>query len=492
MNPATRDFWLPEGVEQAALSDRIRATLPCVTESETEMRCRFLDSFDWRLYQAKSALREHAAGAHRELLWLDLGSGGATIARQPISDDLGFIEALPSGPVRDLLEPLLGIRRLLPMASVSVRARTLRVLNEDDKTVARIVVEEHRLVADALREGQSLPTRLRLLPVRGYARELGDTARQLEQALRLRATDASLFHAAMAAAGRTPGGYSSNLDYRLDPQERADAAAKEIMRGLFDTLEANIDGARGNLDAEFLHDLRVATRRTRSALSQIKGVFPEPIVDDFKARFAWLQQVTGPMRDLDVYLLDFPDLRDSLPRAMRADLAPLRDWLGSHYAEEQAKLVAALESRKFLDLRRDWRAFLQAPVPELGSESASAGSVAENAGRTIKTVADRRIRSLFKRLLREGRAITDASPAADLHELRKTCKKLRYLMEFFQTLYPSKAVRGLIKQCKVLLDNLGEFQDLEVQAMHLAKTAKRMHAQGRRGRHAAVHGGADQ
>lgn len=473
MKPSLRDFWLPEGAEQIAISDSISSALRCVAEAETETLSRYLDSFDWALYQAGAALQEETVGERRELVWLDLNKRGAIVARQPLEDTPGFIDAMPLGPVRDLLEPLLGIRRLLPMASVSVRARTLRVLNEDDKTVARIRIEENWLIADGARPGLALRGRLRLSPVRGYARELDDAAQRLERALNLTPADEPVFSAAVAAAGLTPGAYSTSLSYRLDPRQRADAAAKEILQDLLDTLEANVDGTRRNLDSEFLHDLRVATRRTRSALSQIKGVFPEPIVDDFKARFAWLQQVTGPMRDLDVYLLDYPGLRDSLPRAMRDDLEPLRDWLGSHYAEEQSRLVEALDSPQFENLMREWRAFLQAPVPVTSTPGDP-----ENAGRSIKTVADRRIRSMFKRLLREGRAITDASPAEELHELRKTCKKLRYLMEFFQSLYPPADIRRLIKQSKVLLDNLGGFQDLEVQALHLAETAKRMHADG--------------
>ncbi len=484
------DFWLPEDVQQEALLDRVRAVLCCAADGESETRLRYLDSFDWRFFLAGAALEERATGPHRELIWRDLQTG-ATVARQAIDDGPddtpAFIAAVPPGPVRRLLEPLLGVRRLLPMARIQVRSCTLRVLNDDDKTVARILIEQHELVADheGSRQGprDGLPALLRLSPVRGYARELADAERRLSKALDL-AMDldlhptpaaAPLFQAAMAAARRQPGAYSSSLSYQLDPGQRADAAAKAILSGLFDTLEANVDGTRRNLDSEFLHDLRVATRRTRSALSQIKAVFPQPIVDDFKVRFAWLQQVTGPMRDLDVYLLDFPGLRDSLPAAMRDDLEPLRDWLGSHYAEEQSRLATALDSGRFADLRRDWRAFLSAPV------STSAAGGAENAERSIKAVADRRIRGMFKRVLREGRAITDASPAVELHELRKSCKKLRYLMEFFQSLYAAGKIRRLIKQCKLLLDNLGNFQDLEVQAVHLGDTARRMHAEGSAG-----------
>jgi CHAD domain-containing protein len=58
-----------------------------------------------------------------------------------------------------------------------------------------------------------------------------------------------------------------------------------------------------------------------------------------------------------------------------------------------------------------------------------------------------------------------------MHELRKDCKKLRYLIEFFRSLYPAKELKGLVKALKALLDNLGQFQDLEVQADKLREFA---------------------
>ena len=518
MHPVTREFSLPSQTDREIVTAMIRSSLHCqpeivsepahepaassaggaVVESIRESACRYLDSFDWRLYLAGVALEERVTGAVRELRWLDLGNGGAVVARQSTDAEPGFVDALPQGPVRTLLAPILGIRRLLPMAELLLRVQRLQVLNEDDKTVVRIVVEAPGLIGASGLAEASLPVRLQLIPVRGYADEMADTVRRLEASLGFSAvpnqTPTPLFHEAMAAAGCRPGAYSSKLSYRLDPEQRADAAAKEILLGLMDTLEANIDGTIDNLDSEFLHHLRVATRRTRSALSQFKAVFPASVVDDFKARFAWLQQVTGPVRDLDVYLLDFPMLRDSLPPTMRTGLEPLRDWLGSHYAEEQTALAEALRSQQFQALRRDWRAFLDAPTSSSIPASTSAlGDVsgqhlepleppeptdAVDGGRSIKSVADRRIRGMYKRVRREGRAITDASPAEALHELRKSCKKLRYLMEFFTSLYPRNEIRGPIKRCKVLLDNLGSFQDLEVQADHLAETARRMHAEG--------------
>ena len=190
----------------------------------------------------------------------------------------------------------------------------------------------------------------------------------------------------------------------------------------------------------------------------------------YKERFAWVQQVTGPVRDLDVYLLDFGDYQASLPPLLRPHLEPMRTFILAHYDEEQGRLAEILDGPELRTLLAEWRAFLEAPVPDHPE--------AEDAARPIRSVASARIWRMAKRVRREGRAITPESPPADLHELRKSCKKLRYLMEFFQSLYPEEEIRPLIRLLKDLLDNLGSFQDLTVQAAHLRELAGRMGAEG--------------
>jgi CHAD domain-containing protein len=214
----------------------------------------------------------------------------------------------------------------------------------------------------------------------------------------------------------------------------------------------------------------VAVRRTRSALSQIKQVFEPEVVEKYREEFGWLGQITGPTRDLDVYLLEYESYRDSLPAAMRGDLAPFHAFLERSQKKAQRVLKRQLDGERFAALRQDWRRFLQQPV--VGVPSAA------NAALPVKSVADRRIWRMYKRVLREGRAITPESPAEDLHELRKSCKKLRYLIEFFISLYDQKSIRPLVKALKRLLDNLGEFQDLEVHAEHLHDFAAQMQKQG--------------
>lgn len=227
---------------------------------------------------------------------------------------------------------------------------------------------------------------------------------------------------------------------------------------------------RTGTDTEFLHDFRVAIRRTRSALTQIKSVFPKRIVDRYKTEFAWLGQQTGPSRDLDVYLLNFDNYRDSLPAAMQADIEPLHEFLVRRQKIEHRALVKTLNSARYRRLIRNWRNFLEQPVNER--------TTMKNAGRPVIEVACKRIWSIYRRAIREGNAITAESPADDLHELRKTCKKLRYLMEFFQSLYPAGNIRELIQILKTLQDNLGDFQDYEVQVITLKRFSHQMVAEG--------------
>ena len=251
---------------------------------------------------------------------------------------------------------------------------------------------------------------------------------------------------------------------------RADAAMRKILLVLLGTMEVNEQGTIDNVDTESLHDFRIAVRRTRSALTQVRSVFPEHSRARFVKHFAWLGDITTPTRDLDVHLIEFKSLQRSLPKALRDDLQPLRQFLTVEQQHEQAKLARNLKSSAYRRIKEQWRRFLASPLPK--------HPTAPDALEPVTEIAHRRIWRMYRRVLREGRAITPASPAADLHELRKSCKKLRYLMEFFQSLYSTEKIRRLIRELKGLQDNLGEFQDLEVQTHTLTQYGAQMTRDG--------------
>jgi CHAD domain-containing protein len=79
-------------------------------------------------------------------------------------------------------------------------------------------------------------------------------------------------------------------------------------------------------------------------------------------------------------------------------------------------------------------------------------------------------------VLRQGRAITPDSPPERLHDLRKRCKELRYLLEFFASLFDPRAHQHVVKDLKGLQDCLGEFQDRQVQQQELRDFATQMMA----------------
>jgi CHAD domain-containing protein len=371
--------------------------------------------------------------------------------------------------VAEQIEAVLEMRVLLPKVHLIRQQQTLAFLDSEEKTVLRAVIEQNSYSAVKGKQSGQLDGRIVLKPLKGYESYFKDVRQRLE-AMKLQHSDQSLYHDALMGVGVKPGDYSSKLTYRLDPQARMDTTAKQIMLGLLDTLEANIAGTKANIDSEFLHDLRVATRRTRSAMSQIKGVFDPQELEPFKQGFGWIGQITGPTRDLDVYLLKYDQYRASLPQALQPDLDPFYHFLQDHQKAEQAQLVKKLNSPHFRKLLKSWRQWLEAPVSEHPK--------APHANKPTARLADKRISRLYARVLRDGLKIGPDSPAESLHELRKDCKKLRYLMEFFQSLYPKLAIRELIKALKVILDNLGEFQDLEVQAKSLETIGSEMLKEG--------------
>lgn len=452
-----------------SLEGRFRAS----RETSPESRRVYYDTFDWRIYQAGGRLAARRSEEGVTLRWE--GDDGVLRHRRQLAAMPGFVWELPDGALREDLTPILKMRRLLPVVEVRRRAQVLRILDDEEKTVARVRLEHGSAVHpdQGAAAAGPLPTVLRVLPVKGYVTAHRRLQRFAEDELGLASAGRDELPLALEAVGRTPGDYSSKLKLSLDPAQRADEAVRTIFRSLLQTMEANEDGLRQDLDSEFLHDFRVAGRRTRSALSQIKGVLPATVVGRFGAGFKWLGGATGPTRDLDVYLLKIPGYRAELPPAVRQDLEPLAAFLAARQRTAHRRLVAALDSQRYRELIRSWSEFLGDAGP-LQPAAETPETAPPNAGRPILEVASERIWKVYRKVLKEGRAITPESPTEDLHQVRIRCKKLRYLLEFFRSLYEEQVIEPLIKRLKLLQDNLGDFNDFQVQQDSLKEFAEQM------------------
>jgi CHAD domain-containing protein len=298
-------------------------------------------------------------------------------------------------------------------------------------------------------------------PVRGYEDELASVRGVIERDVGFRATDQPLVDEAVRASGGVPGGIAAKVSVRLQPTMRADAAAVTVLRRLLEVIEANFDGTIADIDSEFLHDLRVSVRRSRAVQRELKAVFPPEPLARFRGEFKWLQQTTGDSRDLDVYVLDFAEMADLVTAEVRPDLDPLLVLLRRRRDAAHVEMARTLRSSRTRGLLRDWAAFLEELVEApLADRPAATRPIAEHAGE--------RIRKVYRRMVKMGRAIGPESPAEDYHELRKKGKELRYLLELFGTpLFPADVVKPMIKTLKGLQDVLGRHQDREVQKLTL-------------------------
>ena len=427
------------------------------------LRRLWLDTFDWRLYRSGLTLEQTGSRGATDLVLT--GRDGAVLAADhggsgPLKWP-GKLDVLPMGPLRDHLGPVVGVRALLPVARAVSSVREQRVLNSDEKTIARITTDRMSVIYPA---AGTVPPRVAVTALRGYQPQAGRLAEQLAAMPGVADGSTSGLEAALAAVGRRPGDYSGKINVRLTPRMSASAAMAALLTSLLDTLEANVNGTIRDIDTEFLHDLRIAVRRTRSALKLAGDALPDGVAGRFRPEFKWLGDLTTPTRDLDVYLLGYSDMAASLVAATPGELEPFHDHLRRSRAAQQRLLVRGLRSARFARLSSQWRQAL--------TTAASARSRP-----SVARLAASRIARAHRRVIRDGSAISVTSPPESLHELRKRCKELRYLLELFGSLYDPGEQWRAVRELKALQDCLGEFQDTQVQHEELRAFADQMMAE---------------
>lgn len=459
---------LPDAFDQTDFFAKLGASYPLRRERIAREQAVFYDTFDWRLYEKGLLLfRRQESQQRNDRLALASLEDQSLLRECEVADVPVFAEDFPPGELRNQVASIIEMRALLKLFEKRSCLLTLRVLDEAQKTVAYLILES-ALLSGAGKKQHS-HTGLWLKPLRGYEAQAESLHNFLIESGCQPARE-SWPEIAAPVMGRAPGDYSTKLRVPLNAQQPSGEAVKTILRFLLKAIRANEEGIRKDIDTEFLHDSRVAIRRTRSALGQLKGVFPEAEVQRFRKDFSYLGRLSNRLRDLDVYLLHEKDYQNLLPEALRGGIDPLFDDLRVERRKEWRKMARALLSPRYGQILQDWEAFLNAPAENSPS--------APNAGVPIGKLARARIYKRFRAVLKAGRGITDTSPDSELHALRLECKKLRYLLEFFSTLFPEQEIQRLVKQLKGLQDNLGRLQDLSVQQETLLKWVDRFSAAG--------------
>lgn len=422
----------------------------------------FYDTFDWLLYNNGSVLEAHEQGQTRRIYWradkdsdLKIQLGLRQVPQ--LASDLAECE------FRRQLKSVISVRELLPRIKVKIKRLPLVVLDTSEKVVVRINFDEHWYFPSKTRAGVVIDKRITIKPVKGFMDEFSRVD-GFFHSMKLHEARDNILKRALAESGISTTEYSTRLNFILEPEMTAEQALKQILLRLVEIMQQNSAGSIRGKDTEFMHDYRVSIRKTRSALTQIDKVLPRDIITEYNNFFSGLGKITTPVRDLDVFQLKLESYQQGLGKTAQARLQPLRDYLAQKRDAAQKKFIETLKSAEYRQRIKQWREYLENPEPT--------SPPLENTEKAIYKLADELIWNIYKMALEEGNAITDDTEAEALHELRKTCKKLRYLMEFFQSLYPAEKIRDLIQALKGLQDNLGEYNDLHVHQGVLKKFIK--------------------
>ena len=259
--------------------------------------------------------------------------------------------------------------------------------------------------------------------------------------------------------------FSPGVDKAMSPV----AAFRAIGSSCLMQLQRNEVGAIAGTNPEYVHQARVAIRRLRSALKLFAPVLNPSFIEVYAPRWQELASSLGSARDWDVFLTEtLAPLEEAFPGD--PDLAVLRARGEETKAKAQAQASVALTQRLYSQLLLAFSAALYRVTPPTieAQGGASAQSLRKFAARRLNKRAE-----MIEQLVREHGKMN----AERRHELRIAFKKLRYALEFFAPILPSKQLAKYQKSLETLQDLLGTLND-QVTASRLIKE---MHPKGEPG-----------
>ena len=237
---------------------------------------------------------------------------------------------------------------------------------------------------------------------------------------------------------------------------------------LLEAFAQEIDGVRVSDDIEYIHRMRVASRRLRAALPVFRPCFSQKSYGRWMASIAGITRALGEARDADVQIAFLQKYNKkqlaawkkrhgddgSEPPAALAVRYLLSD-LSSHRARHQQRVLSALDSLEKSGVVPEMR---EAFCPPAASDRRIPRQALAYG---IPTLAAARIESRLLALLSYEPWVNHPDAVAEHHATRIAAKKLRYTMEIYGPVYR----RGLAKphaRVRMIQEILGDLHDCDV------------------------------
>src|SRR5919112_3751149 len=460
---------------------------------EKELTDVYYDTADWKLYRAGYALRIRKLDRRRsEATIKSLASAAGddeARRRREISEPLrgeepeALLGKKRAGPVGKYLKALFGSRELRPLFEVRTRRRTfdlfeLQTDSADDSVDGRDDGSLGEVGQDAAgnirREGvgshigdvaldeteiplDDEPVHFVRVEVEADVSEtdasldlLKEFAKTIKEEFGLRSATASKYELGLLAKGLDPEGSLDLGPTTVKKNLSVGEVAFRVLRRQFATMRAHEGGTRLGEDPEELHDMRVATRRMRSALKFFEDALPEE-AGHFREELKFFAGVLGEVRDLDIQI---EQLRTWVSEADEEDREPLSktvDVLEKRRAAAREDLLEALDSGRCERFESSFTEFLRrGPV---------AGGYAHE---PVRAVALDLLSQPHRKWRKAAERVNETSHPEEYHDLRKKGKRFRYALEFLSGVYGEKTIGKIVRPLKDLQDGLGRHQDLIV------------------------------
>ncbi len=450
---------LPASARRAFLRHPVLKEAAAVLPTQRLVNIYF-DTPDLELRDKRMALRLRKIGK----VWLQtvkcagVVSGGLASRpewEQPYDGHAFDFSAVDIPDVQKRLEKAQYEGRLVPVFETNFLRRTW-CFEPAPGSRLLLVLDEGMIEA----AGRQLPiSELEIEISEGDTGPLFELARRLAERLPLRPDDRSkaergyrLFTGAVLAPRHASPSPLKTTDTPL-------SAFCQIAFACLAHLQGNEEGVLESEEAEFVHQMRVALRRLRSALRIFGPALPAEFVQHFSAPLRDLASALGAARDWDVAL---DEILAPVQRACPGDprLKALAEAAGPAHTHARSAAREAVAAPEYGRLLLELVSALH--HPGLADDAPAVADLA--------AFAKKRLRQIKTRVAKRAEVAASLAPQP-LHALRITCKRLRYAREFFAPLDTGKRGKHAIAALTELQTVLGRLNDLSNAAGLFAQLA---------------------
>ncbi|TSA49925.1 MAG: CHAD domain-containing protein [Nitrosomonadales bacterium] len=417
----------------------------------------YYDTPDFDLKRHGIALRLRRSGRN----WVQTIKGGGSVAAGLHQRDEWEAPVLKAQPdFTKITDPALiklfaatGLRERLQPVFTTEFTRSIRMVRLAGGGEAEFCLDRGQVIAG---DASAPLCEIELELKSGNPGQLFQFALELLHSVPLRLENASKAERGylLYADGKSPPLKAAPVE--LDAEMSVSAAFKAITWNCLNHLHSNETGMLAGYDIEYLHQMRVALRRQRSALSIFSRIFSKAAFVPLAQELKWLTSQFGPARDWDVFVTEtltpvcasFPDhpgvmaLQDKCKQLRHQHNEAARHAVESaHYAESMLHLGAWVSTE----------AWLSEPDPAASVKLTGAGAPVKKFATALLTHRHRQLKKYGKELMN--------SSVAELHALRIVVKKQRYIADFFAGFYSGRETRRYLRVLSVLQDILGAIND---------------------------------